>query len=91
MVEGGESKSVGRPAKRDYSYVKLDALEDNTIVNTWIEEAKECVAIRGLKGEEATSYVMYHVRGGAKIELSVEMSEGEISLERIWGILNKRG
>ena len=32
-----------------------------------------------------------HVRGGAKIELSVEMSEGVISLERIWGILNKRG
>ena len=31
---------------------------------------------------------MYHVRVEAKIELSVEMSEGEMSLERIWGILN---
>ena len=41
ILEREDSKPVDKPAKRYYTYVKLDALDDNTIA-----VAKECVVIR---------------------------------------------
>ena len=58
-----ESKTVGRPAKKDVGYVKLDMYEVDMDVLEWIERAKECVRLLGKKGDDATGYVLYHIRG----------------------------
>ena len=40
--------------------------------------AEECVQLLGHNGEEAAGYILYHIRGGAKIELPM-LGEGLLS------------
>ena len=58
------TKLLGRPSKRDVSYVKLDNYIDDRDVECWIMRAEECVRLRGIKEVEAAGYVLYHIQGG---------------------------
>ena len=40
---GEDSKPVGRPAKTDLVYVKLDYFNEGTYVGEWIAKAEECL------------------------------------------------
>ena len=64
---GEDSKPVGRPAKKDLAYVKLDYFNEGTDAGEWIARAEECVDLLGHKGEDAAGYILYHIRGGAKL------------------------
>ena len=46
-----DTKPVGRPPKRDSSYVKLSNFSDGIDVNEWINMADECVSLLGFKGD----------------------------------------
>ena len=61
-----DTKPVGRPPKRDSSYVKLSNFSDGIDVNEWINMADECVSLLGFKGEEAAGFILYHIRGGGR-------------------------
>ena len=43
--------------------------------------AEECVQLLGHNGEEAAAYILYHIRGGAKIELSM-LGEGLLTKKK---------
>ena len=84
-----DTKPVGRPPKRDSSYVKLSNFSDGIDVNKWINMADECVILLGFKGEEAAGFIIYHIRGGAKLELSM-LSEALLSKQAIFKGLRNR-
>ena len=86
----GEKKHVGRPPKKDTSFVKLVIYEGDTGVEEWIASAKEAVQLKSLTGEEAVGYITYHIRSGAKVEIAREMMGGIIKLEKVWEILRRR-
>ena len=90
MTEDKSTKPEGRPPKRDLSYVKLLYFNDGIDVNEWIGMAEEFVTFLGHNGEEAAGYILYHIRGGAKIELSM-LGEGMLSKEVIFKRLRNRG
>ena len=78
-----DTKPVGRPPKRDSSYVKLSNFSDGIDVNEWINMVDECVSLLGFKGEEASGFILYHIRGGAKLELSM-LGEALLSMQAIF-------
>ena len=88
MTEG-EAKPVGRPTKKDTQYVKLGIFTDGDNVLEWVMMAEECVKLLGMKGEEAAGYVLFHIRGGAKLELSM-LGEKLMVKENIFEALRRR-
>ena len=80
---------VGRPAKKDLSYVKLVFFDEGSDVDEWIASAVECVSLLNYKGEKAAAYILYHIRGGAKIQLSM-LGDGLLSKEVIFKGLRNR-
>ena len=63
---------------------------DDRDVEGWIRRAEECVRLMGYKMEEAAGYILYHIRGGAKIELCTQV-EVVVSVEKIFKILIDKG
>ena len=53
------------------SYVKLSKFNGEDDVDEWLSNLDECISLLGIQGEEAASYALYHVTGGAKLELSM--------------------
>ena len=53
MTNVGETsnKPLGRPPKRDLSYVQLEYYVDERDVEGWIRRAEECVRLKGYTGE----------------------------------------
>ena len=51
--------------------------------------ADECVSLLGFKGEEAAGFILYHIRGGAKLELSM-LGEALLSKQAIFKGLRNR-
>ena len=86
---GEDSKPVGRPAKKDLAYVKLDYFNEGTDAGEWIARAEECVDLLGHKGEDAAGYILYHIRGGAKLELSM-LGNKLLNKEHIFNSLRER-
>ena len=80
---------VGRPAKKDLSYVKLVFFDEGSDVDEWIASAVECMSLLNYKGEEAAAYILYHIRGAAKLELSM-LGEGLLDNEVIFKSLRNR-
>ena len=54
--EETSTKPVGRPLKRDTSYVKLYNYVDDRDVEGWIRSAEECVRLLAIKGK-----ILYHI------------------------------
>ena len=84
------TKPLGRPHKRDLSYVQLEYYVDERDVEGWIRRAEECVRLKGYTWDEAAGYVLYHIRGGSKIELCTQV-EAVVSVDKIFKILRDRG
>ena len=61
------TKPLGRPPKRDLSYVQLEYYVDERDVEGWIRRAEECVRLKGYTWDEASGYVLYHIRGGRRL------------------------
>ena len=61
---GEDSNPLGRPAKKDLSYVKLDCFNEGTDTVEWIARAEECIELLLRRGEDAAVYILYHIRGG---------------------------
>ena len=80
---------VGRPAKKDLSYVKLVFFDEGSDVDEWVASAVECVSLLNYKGEESASYILYHIRCAAKLELSM-LGEGLLDNEVIFKSLRNR-
>ena len=53
------------------SYVQLSKFNGDDDVDEWLRDLYECISLLGIKGEEAASYALYHVTGGATLELSI--------------------
>ena len=83
------TKPLGRPPKRDTNYVKLDNYIDESDVEGWIMRAEECVRLRGMKGDEAVVYILYHIQGGAKLELCSQI-EDVTCIDKLFKVLRDR-
>ena len=83
------TKPLGKPPKRDTNYVKLDNYIDESDVEGWIMRAEECVRLRGMKGDEAAGYILYHIQGGAKLELCSQI-EVVTCIDKIFKVLRDR-
>ena len=53
------------------SYVRLSKFNGDDDVGEWFGNLDECICLLGIKGEEAASYALYHITGGAMLELSI--------------------
>ena len=49
-------------------YVQLSKFNGDNDVDEWLRDLDECISLLGIKGDEAASYALYNVTGGAKLE-----------------------
>ena len=55
----------------EMSYVRLIKFNGDDDVDEWLGNLDEYISLLGITGEEAASYALYHVTGGANLELSM--------------------
>ena len=61
----------GLVVNMENSYVILNKFNGDGAVYEWLGNLDGCISLLGIKGEEAASYELYHITGGAKLELSM--------------------
>ena len=61
----------GLVVNMEKSYVRLSKFNGDDDVDEWLGNVDECIRLLGIKGDEAASYVLYHITGESRLELSM--------------------
>ena len=84
-----DNTNINMEVASDLSYAKLSMYDGSSSIKIWLNSADRCIDIKGLKGDSAVSYVLYHLTGQARIYVLM-LGDDLTKLEKIRAALCDR-